>query len=405
MARIWLTLYPDTFLWMKCNTGIIYNSDNGKSFTFNCLNEIKTLCDTLVESVKLYSVELSKSQLCDSLIKEWISEIEGIEAGCLIEEGEQNKKLISYFPLLRVQEDIDQIKWNHSCNAGGKIIENLHELVFYVNGSVGGSNRYFYQTLYPIKSLKMLDFEYIESFVKKSYNTRLNQVTFVGDIVKYKNIEKLCTWVLGIYFSVHFVLLDEDIRDSIKLFELSNSAQISFTIIINDIPKLQSNYEIYWRFLEKETLFFPVTTEKKLDSILSYIQDAELKNYKVIPIYNGKNRHFFEKFVYMTKDELASIKLSKREIFANMTLNTHSFGKLIIMPDGKVFADVNDSALGSISDPIYDLIYREMTERKAWFRVRDMKPCCDCVYQWLCPSPGNFELVIGRPNLCHVQTT
>lgn len=107
----------------------------------------------------------------------------------------------------------------------------------------------------------------------------------------------------------------------------------------------------------------------------------------------------------MTKDELASIKLSKREIFANMTLNTHSFGKLIIMPDGKVFADVNDSALGSISDPIYDLIYREMTERKAWFRVRDMKPCCDCVYQWLCPSPGNFELVIGRPNLCHVQTT
>jgi pseudo-rSAM protein len=66
------------------------------------------------------------------------------------------------------------------------------------------------------------------------------------------------------------------------------------------------------------------------------------------------------------------------------------------MPDGKIYANVNNVPLGSISDPICDLIYKEMTEGQSWLYIRDMKPCCDCVYQWLCPSPGSYEKVIGK---------
>jgi len=77
---------------------------------------------------------------------------------------------------------------------------------------------------------------------------------------------------------------------------------------------------------------------------------------------------------------------------------------LTIGPDGKVYSgDMNEPAIGTIDESLYTIVYREMTEGHSWLRIRDQKPCCDCIYQWLCPSPSNYELAIGKPNLCHVK--
>jgi pseudo-rSAM protein len=161
--------------------------------------------------------------------------------------------------------------------------------------------------------------------------------------------------------------------------------------------------ELSRKFPEKVTWAFTVTSTGQHDFVSSFLEEAGIKNYTIIPLYTGRNRKFFEENVYITQDELDDIQLSKREVFANMTLNIHFFGKLTVMPDRKIYSNVNDPPLGTIGDPIYDMIYKEMTERKTWFRLRDMKPCCDCVYQWLCPTPSNYESVIGKPNLCHVN--
>ena len=88
---------------------------------------------------------------------------------------------------------------------------------------------------------------------------------------------------------------------------------------------------------------------------------------------------------------------------ANMeAMKISNFGKLTVMPDGTVYANVNASPLGTIDDSLYSLVYKEFMEGKSWFKVRDEAPCIDCVYQWLCPSPSNYEKVVGRPNLCHI---
>ena len=95
--------------------------------------------------------------------------------------------------------------------------------------------------------------------------------------------------------------------------------------------------------------------------------------------------------------------LSKREIFIRQTLNIHNFGKLTVMPDDMVYANVNHEPLGSVDDTIYSLVYKEFTEGKSWLHIRNQAPCMDCVYQWLCPSPSNYETVIGKPNLCNIM--
>ncbi|HUX55469.1 MAG TPA: TIGR04150 pseudo-rSAM protein [Bacteroidales bacterium] len=402
MKKFWLVLFPDTFLWIKINNGIIYNSKNFKHYTFRCSDEINKLCDTLADLDSLYSVELTELLLRDEHVKQWVDQITGIEAGCLIEQNGLNSKLTSYCPVLSIQNGMDQINWEHKQNIGGKIIENLYELVFYINGSSHGSDQYFRQTYYPVNSDKSLDFNHIESFVNQCNNKMLNHFTFVGDPISYNNSGQLQEWILSNDYFVHFVLLAEDIEKDIKKNEWFGNDKVSFTIIISNHLSFLKQPEIYHDFFDNVTFAFPVTSNAQLESITSIVQETGLNNYNIIPIYNGMNREFFEENVFMTIDEFNDIELSRREVFVNMTLNVTSFGKLTVLPDGKIYSNVNDTPLGSIGDPIYDMLYKEMTERETWFRIRDMKPCCDCVYQWLCPSPGNYELAIGKPDLCHI---
>ena len=52
---------------------------------------------------------------------------------------------------------------------------------------------------------------------------------------------------------------------------------------------------------------------------------------------------------------------------------------------------------------IYEIISKELEEGRSWLRIRNQAPCNTCLYQWFCPSPSNYEIAIGRPNLCHVK--
>jgi len=115
------------------------------------------------------------------------------------------------------------------------------------------------------------------------------------------------------------------------------------------------------------------------------------------------NKHFFEANVYLTKEDVFSKSLSFREIFARQKLNTNFFGSLTLMPDGKAYANVNSPVLGNIeTESMLDLINKEMNENTAWRKTRNATPCTDCLYQYLCPSPANYEHAIGKPNLCHI---
>ena len=86
------------------------------------------------------------------------------------------------------------------------------------------------------------------------------------------------------------------------------------------------------------------------------------------------------------------------------TMNLYDFGKITILPNGDVYANLNHPSLGNIHvNNIQEILHKEVEEGKSWFRVRNQAPCTDCVYQWICPSPSNYEIAIGRSNLCHVK--
>ncbi|MBE9468407.1 MAG: hypothetical protein IMY72_08845 [Bacteroidetes bacterium] len=52
---------------------------------------------------------------------------------------------------------------------------------------------------------------------------------------------------------------------------------------------------------------------------------------------------------------------------------------------------------------LYDAVYREMNIGKNWFKLRtNTKPCCNCLYNTLCPPISNYEYALGKYNLCNV---
>jgi len=74
------------------------------------------------------------------------------------------------------------------------------------------------------------------------------------------------------------------------------------------------------------------------------------------------------------------------------------------MPDGDVFANVNHSALGNVkTHSIFEIVYKEIIQGKSWLNIRNQEPCNNCIYQWLCPPPSEYEILIGQPNLCHIK--
>ena len=122
------------------------------------------------------------------------------------------------------------------------------------------------------------------------------------------------------------------------------------------------------------------------------------------PFYNGENIAFFEENVFMSESDFDILAVDKQHIFAQQELNMNNFGKIIILSDGKVYANVNQEPIGDIGDSFCEILCKELVSGISWRSTRyKIYPCSQCRFKLICPSPSNYELVIGQFNLCYVN--
>ena len=149
---------------------------------------------------------------------------------------------------------------------------------------------------------------------------------------------------------------------------------------------------------------FDVSSKEERQQTEQFVEQFQIEKYRLNPVYTGKNIQFFEENVFLTKEDILSTRMTIKDFFARKAMNIYDFGKINIMPNGDTYANLNYPALGNIyTDSIYEIVQKEIDEGKSWLRIRNQAPCNECVYQWLCPPPSNYEIAIGRPNLCHVK--
>ena len=396
-----MVLSGETFLWINGNKGLMYQSKNYQSFVFFVSDKLHEICSHLLILEHLYSVELTEEDFNNCDVHHFINQLLEIEAGRLIKDAVSEKGAVSLMPVLKIHEEIGDYVQKHERGVGGSIIQHIHELTIYVNGSVYGNDRYYRQTIFPTKHEFRLEREKIVRFIRNSKNPFLSNINMVGNIFLYPDFEALLRQIETFEIPVTIYLTASDIlanREMLKKMDLSK--EVGFRIIMDQKNNITQAIAIF------EDAGFSVSVDFIIFSEQDYLDVEQLAttiNGNFVPLYNGENIDFFKSNVFITQDEILASALSKREIFKRQATNIFHFGKLTVLSDGNVYADVNQTPLGTINDTVYSIVYKEFTEGKSWFRIRNCTPCNDCIYQWLCPSPSSYEIAIGRPNLCHVK--
>ena len=340
MNTHWFTLHEDSFLWLKGNIGLVYNAENRNRFLFNLSDKIGNICDQLLNIENLYTVELTDEEINDEEINQWIHSLINIQAGYLSTNVEFDKRPISLKPILKVQDNIEYYEGQQELGFKGKILQNLHELTFYINGNESGSTEYFKQTIFPIRSDLVLERSKIRSFIKNSRSLFLSNINLVGDFFSYSDFKGLISDIseLSIPFTIHILIKDLlEYRQAVKDIKWPTWARVN--ILVDNVFDVSILNDITIPF----SLVILVFSDEDYFRYSSMIDDSLLvHDIRFIPIYNKENISFFESNVFMEKEDIDNICLSKNDIFIRQAINAGDFGKLTIMPDGKVYANVNE---------------------------------------------------------------
>lgn len=149
---------------------------------------------------------------------------------------------------------------------------------------------------------------------------------------------------------------------------------------------------------------FEVASEADCQAAVGLAEDAAIEKIQLVPVYTGNNLDFFRKNVFLTHEDILATRLTMRDFFRRRAINENDFGKLHILPNGDIYANRHYPALGNTATHDFlTIIQKEIKEGCSWLRVRNQEPCTNCLYRDLCPSPSDYELEIGCPNLCYIN--
>lgn len=405
MKNYWLTLHKDTFLWIKGEDGCVYNTVNRKLLRFRNEGVLQPFVADLLQVDNLYKTRISEEYLLSGEVRKWVDDLLSIECAEFIEDNLLTNREVSYIPELKIQDRVSYYKFKHDNGEDGGIMMHLHKLIIHLNGSKYGNEDYSKQVIFPEKRGAELPkdafSQFLYSFGEPSF---LAEIVLVGCLWEHTEYDGFWALFKSLNIPISIYCTERDFAEHVDAARLlMEEPNVSVYVLFADyslvgdcqFTPVFENSKVHWCFV--------VTSEKDYMCAESLVDQHRLKESRFAPVYTGDNLTFFEENSYMTEDDLQGIRLSKREIFAHQTLNTHFFATLTIHPDGLVFSDPAQTAIGTIEEGLYTIVYREMVEGNAWFRIRDQQPCSECIYQYLCPSPSPYEQAIGQLNLCHVN--
>lgn len=393
-AKYWFIVRQSVFVWIKGTVCYFYDSNTfmGQKIYFEDVYT-EVFVKRLADVENLYSLPLVQSELENCCIGNLVASLVNLKMADLILQDNMRKKPIQLPPLLNLQADIRRIKEGNitDLSIGEGVLNNLQSVCIDFDTNIDLS---FFDKLSTL--LACLERRGFYEIIIRGYSSSLkNCNTFWEQLDDISGIKR-------IYLDLE--LTTPDTLESLKSLSLS---KIVLDLIIYPEYNIYMLEGLIDHLEDRFSLIcsFNVFSEKDVAYVEDLVCKLKISQYNIIPCYNGKNLDFFEECIYVNEQDILDSHQTKQNIFAHQVLNTNDFGKLTITSSGKVYANLHHEPLGTIDDDIRYLVYKEMSNGISWRRIRDMKPCSDCIYQWLCPSPSDYELKIGKPNLCYINNS
>jgi pseudo-rSAM protein len=411
MDTYWLYLESYTFVFADESSFLFYNSLSGEYFTVTKNIVIDDIVNELLDPNSMYCINIGKSELNNQAIKSLIKNLRNTFTGDFFNKKFVSEKPVILYPKLYLMKSIH----SEGVDIGDNILYYLHNLIvqltdycdFKCNVCECANKQIITCSR---KQEENLPFQIFQELVKNISASPVSEIKIRGgNVFLYPEIDKLCDFIKSntsaifkLYIDYKHVLGHEDI-----LAVLSENENVIFIVQARgNISKEDFHTVIY--ILNDLNIYclceFIISNEEQYHIAEEFCGEYKIENFSFIPIVTDKNLVYIKDILSLDEDVIFSRIYSKKDIFRHQTLNTKDFGTITVMANGDVYANVNMSPLGNIKEtslPV--LLTKELTEGSSWLRIRNQKPCNNCLYQWLCPSPSNYELVIGKYNLCHVK--
>ena len=391
-------------------TLLFYNTISGQNFKICSTPFLLSVIEKLQDIKNGYCIELSESELNILEMKEFIQLLRNTFCGDWIAQELTTMRPFSLYPMPSVMKNRDVLKSNPYLSLGEKLLNFLHVLTIQITGicdlRCDNCLNTYRQTISCRYSGNELEFECIEKILDQISGSDICSINIIGgDVFHYRNWNKL---MLLLHQYPFLYDLYTDYRHlSCNEAKVEDIQSLNHSIIVIIPPEFDQ--DILIKALQMISnmnfeLIFHVSSEAQFIAADTFRENHKIDNYTFVPVYLKTNLDFFRDFIFLREESILASPVSRRTIFTNMKLNSLDFGKLTILSNGDIHANLNFPELGNVkTDSIREMIYRELEQGESWFRVRVQKPCSDCMYQWLCPPPSYYEIATGKPNLCHVK--
>ena len=403
MKEFWFYIEPYAFVFEGKKRILVYNTLNGSATIVSQGSRAAEILKK-VQCSERYGMTLSEVDLQESTVAKLIIDLRQAFSADIIDTNNLKGLPFSFKPVLDLLNDpVKSITEESNHFVSDSILSYLHELNIYLDNECCHQCPYCHIT-YKQNSFcttfkgDCLSLEKYKDFFLSVTHLGLKKVNMFTNNVNIDFLKSIiflansCDLIPILY--IHFLNVDQQFIDLIS----NKDCQLSKIIILFDSTLIKN-----WKNIIPNCEWcFVVKSEKELTDTISLIDTYNL-NAEIKPVYTGDNMHFFENYVYILKDDVLEHPISKQEIFIKQTINSIFFGKLSVTPNGDIFASLNEKLLGNIlHNSLREAIYKELKYGRNWLYTRNEGECKECELRWLCPSPSNYERIIGKTNLCNI---
>ncbi len=413
--KYWFILDNYVHVSVKRNSVMFYNSLTGKILEYNGSEAVLKLVKRLHSPKNLLVTRITEKELLNPEISQFVSHIRGYFMGDLIDTSLTKRKPIQMMPYTKVHKDVEVIRKTPARSVGEHMMQYLVEISLYINRACsldcaicGSAYKQFFCCTRTKYGKVELNIQSIRDLFRQVQGAPLVRVNILGgDIFKFSKPEELLVLLKGLSFKKVFYTHYMNLFQQEEKFGLFPADSSSFSILVTfpvEENQWKASIDVLRAHEIKAEFLFIVGSEKDVTRAEELISSFCLDNYSFRPFFNGNNLDFFERNIFLDKEDLQEAKPTDKEIHARQLVNPFHFGRLTVLSNGHIHANVNTSRLGTLEkNNMHEAVYKEMYGGKNWRRIRKRAaPCKSCTFSALCPPLSNYEYVIGRNNLCHI---
>lgn len=374
----WFTIEPYVFISINNSFVLLYNTLDGVIIESE-KTEVISLLQEMVREENCGVILLNNERFMRRNVKNFINEVRKKYMGDIIDITLSKNKPVQLLPYYNYPNKIDLYK-KHNFSPRKNILDNLTEVTIYVDATTNVVKLISFLQSIP----ENITFNIVGNRKENSQSSL---------ILSYLENYQSPKYILSSY--KNFSALQPDFHNN-----FSYRISVGFPI---DMQQWNNSMQILLNQTLPFEFIFDVLSDDDCKQAEQIVEQFQIKEYRLKPIYTEDNIRFFEENIFLNKEDILSASITIKDLFSRQSMNIYDFGKINILSNGDVYANINHSVLGNIyTDSIYEIIHKEVDNGKSWFRIRNEMPCNKCIYQWLCPSPSDYEIAIGRPNLCHI---